>query len=56
MVLYKFQKQSQKTKNQQKIQKWLEVGLYFIYKAQNLHAMIFFDFKASDTASRVDYR
>ena len=39
-----------------KIQKWLKVRPYFFYKAQTFQAVIFFDFKASDTTSRVDYR
>ena len=39
-----------------KIQKWLEGRPYFIPEAQNLHAEVFFDFKASGADKRVDYR
>ena len=34
----------------------LNIGLYVIPEAQNLAAMILFEFKASDTSSRVGYR
>ena len=34
----------------------LNIGLYVIPEAQNLHAEVFFDFKASGDGSRVDYR
>ena len=34
----------------------LKIGLYFIPEAQNLHAMIFFDFKAIGPGKRGGYR
>ena len=43
-------------KIKQKIQKWLELGLYFIPEAQNLHAELFFNFKAVRADSSIDFR